>query len=169
MTPGSRGVGPSFGQSRRHPRRGRLSFALRQTRRGARCADRMIKAHEIQGVLALENSFNRVGLDHVLLVRVASTAVVTAMLGARASRSSMPYRMRGSMAAHLEPTGTRRTLVHARVGPRAMRPAEPCAMRCLRSKARWVIPRRCPPKRGASKTCCSRENPLYCRSRWPAT
>ena len=41
----------------------------------------MIKAHEIQGVLALDNSFNRVGLDHVLLVRVASTAVVTAMLG----------------------------------------------------------------------------------------
>ncbi|HVO46908.1 MAG TPA: bifunctional 2-methylcitrate dehydratase/aconitate hydratase [Steroidobacteraceae bacterium] len=41
----------------------------------------MIKAHEIQGVLALENSFNRVGLDHVLLVRVATTAVVTAMLG----------------------------------------------------------------------------------------
>ena len=41
----------------------------------------MIKAHEIQGTLALENSFNRVGLDHVLLVRVASTAVVTAMLG----------------------------------------------------------------------------------------
>ena len=42
----------------------------------------MIKAHEIQGVLALENSFNRVGLDHVLLVRVASTAVAAAMLGA---------------------------------------------------------------------------------------
>ncbi|MBK6597039.1 MAG: bifunctional 2-methylcitrate dehydratase/aconitate hydratase [Proteobacteria bacterium] len=41
----------------------------------------MIKAHEIQGILALENSFNRVGLDHVLLVRVASTAVITAMLG----------------------------------------------------------------------------------------
>ena len=41
----------------------------------------MIKAHEIQGVLALENSFNRVGLDHVLLVRVASTAVVARMLG----------------------------------------------------------------------------------------
>jgi 2-methylcitrate dehydratase len=41
----------------------------------------MIKAHEIQGVLALENSFNRVGLDHVLLVRVASTAVVTQLLG----------------------------------------------------------------------------------------
>ena len=41
----------------------------------------MIKAHEIQGVLALNNSFNRVGLDHVLLVRVASTAVATVMLG----------------------------------------------------------------------------------------
>ncbi len=41
----------------------------------------MIKAHEIQGVLALENSYNRVGLDHVLLVRIASTAVVTRMLG----------------------------------------------------------------------------------------
>ncbi len=42
----------------------------------------MVKAHEIQGVLALENSFNRVGLDHVLLVKVASTAVVAKMLGA---------------------------------------------------------------------------------------
>jgi 2-methylcitrate dehydratase len=41
----------------------------------------MIKAHEIQGVIALENSFNRVGLDHVLLVKVASTAVVAHMLG----------------------------------------------------------------------------------------
>jgi len=40
-----------------------------------------IKAYEIQGVLALENSFNRVGLDHVLLVRVATTAVVTGLLG----------------------------------------------------------------------------------------
>ncbi len=40
-----------------------------------------IKAHEIQGVIALENSFNRVGLDHVLLVRIASTAVVTGLLG----------------------------------------------------------------------------------------
>jgi 2-methylcitrate dehydratase len=42
----------------------------------------MIKAHEIQGVLALENSFNRVGLDHVLLVRVATAAVAAALLGA---------------------------------------------------------------------------------------
>ncbi|GAC1365513.1 MAG: bifunctional 2-methylcitrate dehydratase/aconitate hydratase [Acidobacteriaceae bacterium] len=41
----------------------------------------MIKAHEIQGCLALENSFNRVGLDHVVLVKVASTAVIAQMLG----------------------------------------------------------------------------------------
>jgi 2-methylcitrate dehydratase len=41
----------------------------------------MIKAHEIQGCLALENSFNKVGLDHVVLVKVASTAVVAAMMG----------------------------------------------------------------------------------------
>ncbi|MCW7538299.1 bifunctional 2-methylcitrate dehydratase/aconitate hydratase [Aquabacterium sp. A7-Y] len=41
----------------------------------------MIKAHEIQGCIALENSFNQVGLDHVVLVKVASTAVVARMLG----------------------------------------------------------------------------------------
>lgn len=43
--------------------------------------DAMIRAHEIQGILALENSFNQVGLDHVLLVKVASTAVATKLLG----------------------------------------------------------------------------------------
>ncbi|MBS9404431.1 2-methylcitrate dehydratase [Halomonas sp. TRM85114] len=42
----------------------------------------MVMAHEIQGVLALDNSFNRVGLDHVVLVKVASTAVVARMMGA---------------------------------------------------------------------------------------
>jgi 2-methylcitrate dehydratase len=41
----------------------------------------MVKAHEIQGVIAIDNSFNRVGLDHVLLVRIATCAVVTKMLG----------------------------------------------------------------------------------------
>lgn len=41
----------------------------------------MIKAHEIQGCLALENSYNKVGLDHVVLVKVASTAVISGMLG----------------------------------------------------------------------------------------
>jgi 2-methylcitrate dehydratase len=43
----------------------------------------MIKAHEIQGCIALENSFNKVGLDHVVLVKVASTAVVCGLLGLR--------------------------------------------------------------------------------------
>ena len=41
----------------------------------------MIKAHEIQGVMALENSFNRVGLDHVLLVKIASVGVISVILG----------------------------------------------------------------------------------------
>src|SRR5918992_3706604 len=41
----------------------------------------MIKAHEIQGVIAIENSFNRVGIDHVVLVKVATTAVVANMIG----------------------------------------------------------------------------------------
>jgi 2-methylcitrate dehydratase len=63
-----------------------LAVADYQSRGGKPIAVRdvltaMIKAHEIQGILALENSFNRVGLDHVLLVRVASTAVATVMLG----------------------------------------------------------------------------------------
>jgi 2-methylcitrate dehydratase len=43
--------------------------------------ENMVMAHEIQGVIAIENSFNRVGLCHVLLVRVASTAVITKMMG----------------------------------------------------------------------------------------
>ncbi len=47
----------------------------------ARVLDAMIKAHEIQGCIALENAFNRVGLDHVLLVKVASTAVSGLLLG----------------------------------------------------------------------------------------
>lgn len=46
----------------------------------------MIQAHEIQGVLALENSFNRVGLDHVILVKVASTAVAARLLGGTRSQ-----------------------------------------------------------------------------------
>jgi 2-methylcitrate dehydratase len=63
-----------------------LAVADYASRRGARLtmADvvtAMIQAHEIQGVLALNHSFNRVGLDHVLLVRIASTAVATRLLG----------------------------------------------------------------------------------------
>jgi 2-methylcitrate dehydratase len=61
--------------SRRSVMEGKKPFTVRDV------LTAMIKAHEIQGVLALENSFNRVGLDHVILVRVASTAVATVMLG----------------------------------------------------------------------------------------
>ena len=64
-----------------------LALADYQARTGARSLTMkdiliaMIKAHEIQGVIALENSFNRVGLDHVMLVRIASAAVTAEMLG----------------------------------------------------------------------------------------
>ncbi len=61
--------------------RGRVSRPNTPTLRMRDVLTAAIKAHEIQGVLSLENSFNRVGLDHVLLVKVASTAVVTYMLG----------------------------------------------------------------------------------------
>ncbi len=61
--------------STRNAERGMRSFTVRDILLA------MIKAHEVQGILALENSFNRVGLDHVLLVRIASTAVATHLLG----------------------------------------------------------------------------------------
>ena len=61
--------------SRQHRAAGRKPLAMQDV------LTAMIKAYEIQGCLALENSFNEAGLDHVLLVRVASAAVVTRMLG----------------------------------------------------------------------------------------
>src|SRR6266851_2654151 len=61
--------------SRRLVAEGKKPFTIRDV------LTAMIKAHEIQGVLALENSFNRVGLDHVVLVKVASTALVSHMIG----------------------------------------------------------------------------------------
>jgi 2-methylcitrate dehydratase len=61
--------------SRQRIAQGKPPLAMRDVLTG------MIKAHEIQGVIALENSFNRVGLDHVVLVKVASTAVVTHLMG----------------------------------------------------------------------------------------
>jgi 2-methylcitrate dehydratase len=61
--------------SRQRVAQGQIALTMREVLTYA------IKAHEIQGVLALENSFNRVGLDHVVLVKVASTAVATHMLG----------------------------------------------------------------------------------------
>jgi 2-methylcitrate dehydratase len=65
-----------------------LAVADYSSRRGVRLTmsdvlTAMIQAHEIQGVLALNHSFNRVGLDHVLLVRIASTAVATRLFGGK--------------------------------------------------------------------------------------
>jgi 2-methylcitrate dehydratase len=62
-------------ESRRRQSYGEAPIPMREVLTAA------IKAHEIQGVLALDNSLNRVGLDHVLFVKIASTAVVTALLG----------------------------------------------------------------------------------------
>ena len=62
--------------SRRNLSLGRAPLTMRTV------LEAMIRAHEIQGVLALENSFNRVGLDHVVLVKVASTAVAAHLMGA---------------------------------------------------------------------------------------
>ncbi|MGL5096443.1 MAG: MmgE/PrpD family protein, partial [Planctomycetia bacterium] len=62
-------------RSRQRRAEGRAPLTMRDVLTAA------IKAHEIQGVLALDHAFNRVGLDHVLLVRVASTAVATALAG----------------------------------------------------------------------------------------
>jgi len=89
----------------------------------------MIKAHEIQGVLALENAFNRVGLDHVILVRIASTAVCTAMLGGTPEQIVNRFRTPGSTAARCGPTATRPTPGRARAGRRETRPAGPCGWR----------------------------------------
>lgn len=61
--------------SRKNASEGETALTIRDVLIG------MIQAHEVQGVLALENAFNRVGLDHVLLVRIASTAVITRLIG----------------------------------------------------------------------------------------
>jgi 2-methylcitrate dehydratase len=62
-------------QSRQAVARGGVSLTMGDVLKA------MVRAHEVQGVIALENSFNRVGLDHVMLVRIASAAVSAAMLG----------------------------------------------------------------------------------------
>ncbi len=61
--------------SRKHIAEGKAPLAMKTV------LEAIVKAHEIQGILALENSLNRVGLDHVLFVKIASTAVVTKLLG----------------------------------------------------------------------------------------
>ena len=85
----------------------------------------MIKAHEIQGCIALENSFNKVGLDHVVLVKVASTAVVCSLLGASRDQTINAISSPGSMANPCAPTATLPTPARAKAGPPATRPAAP--------------------------------------------
>lgn len=88
-----------------------------------------IKAHEIQGVLALENSLNRVGLDHVHFVKVASTAVVTAMLGGTkeqvANAVSNAWLDGGSLRTyrHAPNTGSRKSWAAGDATSRAVRHA----------------------------------------------
>jgi 2-methylcitrate dehydratase len=116
----------------------------------------MIKAHEIQGVLALENSFNRVGLDHVVLVKVASTAVVSSLLNLSKEETinavSQAWVDGQSLRTyrHAPNTGSRKSW--RRETPPRARCGSPSSPR----PARWAIRRCSPPRAGASTTCCSR-------------
>ena len=88
---------------------------------------RLIQAYELQGVLALDHAFNRVGLDHVLLVRVASTAVVTAMLGGTQAQIvdalSNAWLDGGALRAwrHAPNTGSRKSWAAGDAASRAVR------------------------------------------------
>ena len=89
----------------------------------------MVQAHEIQGVLALENAFNRVGLDHVLLVRIASTAVATRLLGGSrgqiANAVSNAFLDGGALRAyrHAPNTGSRKSWAAGDAASRGVRHA----------------------------------------------
>lgn len=83
----------------------------------------IVKAHEIQGVLALENSLNRNGLDHVLFVKVASTAVACSLLGGQNRMLSMPSPKPGSIIQACGRTVTLRIPVRESPGLPVMRQA----------------------------------------------
>ena len=109
---------------------------LRQSQRGATAGSSvrdvltaMIQAHEIQGVLALENAFNRVGLDHVLLVRIASTAVATQMLGGTKEQIINAVSNAWIDGGACAPTATPPTPAPEKAGPPATPPAARCGMR----------------------------------------
>ena len=118
----------------------------------------MIKAHEIQGCIALENSFNRVGLDHVVLVKVASTAVVAQMLGLDRDevlnavslawvdgQSLRTYR-------HAPNTGSRKSWAAGDATSRAVRLA------LIAKTGEMGYPSVLSAKTWGSTTCCSRDN-----------
>ena len=117
----------------------------------------MIKAHEIQGVLALENSFNRVGLDHVLLVRVASTAVATRMLGGDREQIvnavSNAWIDGGALRTyrHAPNTGSRKSWAAGDATARAVR----LALMAMAGEMGYPSALSAP-RPGASTTCCSR-------------
>ena len=165
------GMGTPVRQSRRNPRGGRLPVARPASRIAVRdVLTAMIKAHEIQGDSGARRTAS-IESDWIMCSWFVSPPRPwpPRCSAVRAIRSSMPYRTPGSTAARCAPTGTRRIPVRARAGPPAMRPAAPCVTRCSRSRTRWDIPRRCRPRPGASRTCCSRENRCRCRSRSAAT
>ena len=123
----------------------------------------MIKAHEIQGVLALENSYNRVGLDHVLLVRVASTAVVTRMLGRR-PRAGDQRRIEclDRRRRTCVPTVMHQTRGRARAGRLATQRAGRCALALIAMTGEMGYPSAlCDARKpGATTTCCSMARPF---------
>lgn len=115
----------------------------------------MIMAHEIQGVLALENSFNRVGLDHVVLVKVASTAVVAKLLGANREQLLSACRTPGLMDKRYEPTGTHLMPDPENPGLQGMLPPELCGWRISPCVVRWEYQELLPPLNGGFTMCCS--------------
>jgi len=120
----------------------------------------MIKAHEIQGVLALENSFNRVGIDHVILVKVASTAVVAGMLGA--SRDEIINAVSNAWVdgqalrtyRHAPNTGSRKSWAAGDATSRAVRLA------LMAMKGEMGYPSALSAKAGVSMMCCSKDSHL---------
>ena len=97
-----------------------------------------IQAYEIQGVLALENGFNRLGLDHVLLVRVASAAVAARLLGGDAERvvAALSHAFLDGGALRTYRHGA--TPARASRGPPATPPVAGCGWPTSRSAARWA-------------------------------
>ena len=86
----------------------------------------LIKAYEVQGILALANSFNRIGYDHVLLVKVASTGVVTHLLGGSEEQIMAALSQAWADGPSCAPTDTLRIRPRAKVGLPAMQPVGPC-------------------------------------------
>ena len=130
----------------------------------------MIQAHEIQGVLALGNSFNRAGLDHVLLVRVASTAVATRLLGgdARADHQRRLQRLGGRR--RIARLSSRAQYRSAQIVGRRRRHGARCVARVAGVKGEMGYPSAAHGQRlGISATRCFAPNRLNWRVHWVVT